>query len=191
MLRGENVLLRVAQESDLAVIAEWHCDPEFRGRWYNQWRSGVHTTAEDFRSFLDTPLDDNEGQLVTVDVATGEPVGLIGYLVPFASAYREFYTAVEIAYQVHPRHRGRGVATQAARLLVNHLFDATPVNRNQACIMVGNEASGRVLEGCGMRAEGELRGITFLHGRWHDLRLYSIVRPDWIDEDDYKSRYPF
>lgn len=191
MLRGENVMLRVAQEEDLAMLAEWHADPEFKGDWYNQWRGGVLFRPDDFRDFLETPLSDTEGQLITVDTRTGEPLGLIGYFNPIAEAYRIFYTAVEIAYQVHPRHRGRGVGTQAARVLVNHLFDATPINRIQAFIMVGNEASGRVLRGAGLSSEGVLRGITFLHGQWHDTELFSILRSDWASEDEYRSARPF
>ena len=91
------------------------------------------------------------------------------------------FNGFEIGYQVHQDHRGQGLATQAACLLINHLFNAVrpPVNRNQATVVVGNDASCRVLEKSGMGREGVMRGVWFLNGIYRDERLFSIVRGDW------------
>ncbi len=55
-----------------------------------------------------------------------EILGTIGYWHPFSSKYPAMFRGLELYWQVHPKFRPQGIATQAACLLVNHLFDATP-----------------------------------------------------------------
>jgi RimJ/RimL family protein N-acetyltransferase len=113
---------------------------------------------------------------------------------PILTARRERFkvrTRFEVGYQVHPSARGRGVATEATCILVNHLFNVRPVERIQATVVVGNAASGRVLEKAGMTQEGALRSVSFVNGRYHDMHLYSIVRADWRDEASYREGRDF
>ena len=42
-----------------------------------------------------------------------------------------------------------------------------------------NPASGRVMEKCGMRYEGTLRGAVFNKGRYADVAVWGMVRLDW------------
>ena len=101
------------------------------------------------------------------------------------------FRGLEIWYQVHPTERGHGVATQAAAILVDHLFSARPHQRVQATVVDGNDGSRRVLEHIGMTREGVLRQITFLRGQYVDMHPYSIVRDDWKSEADYRTRFDF
>ena len=59
---------------------------------------------------------------------------------------------------VHPEVRGQGIAIQAVRMLVNHLFDATPTERIEARFVVGNEVSCRQSESA---PKGQAGGIYF------------------------------
>lgn len=43
-----------------------------------------------------------------------------------------------------------------------------------------NPASGRVMEKCGMRHEGTLRGKVFNKGNFHDVELWAMLREDWV-----------
>jgi RimJ/RimL family protein N-acetyltransferase len=120
---------------------------------------------------------------------TKKPLGTIGYENPFTMSSE--LNGFEIWYQIHQDHRGKGLATQAASLLVNHLFNTTPVNRIQATVVVGNDTSCLVLEKSGMRKEGVMRGVWFLHGAYVDMYLYSIVREDWVNDQQYKQKHAF
>jgi ribosomal-protein-alanine N-acetyltransferase len=119
-----------------------------------------------------------------------EFMGTIGYWNPFASKHATVFHALGLWWHVHPKFRNQGIGTQAACLLVNHLFDATLTERLQATIVVGNEASCRVAEHAGMQREGLYRKVFFLHGRYVDMYLYGIVRDDWKDEDTYRRGRP-
>jgi ribosomal-protein-alanine N-acetyltransferase len=116
---------------------------------------------------------------------TAEATGHLQYWNPFTMD--GFYRGREIGYAVHPAFRGRGVATLATCLLVNHLFDATTIERIQASTHVENEASRRVLEAARLRQEGVLHKVAFVHGRYVDQYLYAIVRDDWKDEATYRA----
>jgi RimJ/RimL family protein N-acetyltransferase len=116
-------------------------------------------------------------------------IGTIGYWNPFSLT--EYFHGLEIWYQIHQDHRGRGVATQAASILINHLFNATSVNRIQATVVVGNDASCKVLEKSGMQRDGIYRGVWYLHGAYRDEYLYSIIRSDWVSDQDYRQKHRF
>ncbi len=73
--------------------------------------------------------------------------------------------------------RGRGVATNALRMLTEWTFATTPTVRIDGYIMVGNHASERMVARLGWRREGVLRA-------WHvaadgspvDCVVYSLLR---------------
>lgn len=181
MLNGKNVSVRPMMAGDAALIAGWFSDPAYMGRFNNVWPVTPEQMARDIGM---APGDRSGGMFVIVENATGQPAGSIGYFSPYALS--DFFKGYEIWYQVHPDFRGRGIARQAACLLTNHLFDALPVERLQATIDLENEASIRVIERSGMQRDGIYRKVTFLHGRYADMFLYSITRDDWKSEEAYR-----
>ena len=73
--------------------------------------------------------------------------------------------------------RGLGYGTEAQRLLADYLFVNTEVNRVEASTDVQNFAEQRALEKAGFTRDGVLRGAQYRAGGWHDLAVYSILRP--------------
>jgi RimJ/RimL family protein N-acetyltransferase len=184
VLIGKNVRLRIAEPQDAVLLAGWFADPEYLGAFYNVWPESIR----DWEQALSKDLDVTEKCTMVIERCdTGEPIGTMGYYQPFTL---HLYRALEIWYQVHPSARRQGIATQAACVVVNHLFDALPVGRIFATAVVGNDASSRVAEHAGMRHEGVLRSIFFLHGQLADVNLYAITRDDWADESTYRAGRP-
>ena len=85
---------------------------------------------------------------------------------------------LEIGIALFPDHRGKGVGTEAQRLLVSYLFSTTTANRLQAGTEVGNVAEQRALERVGFRREGLQRGLYFRAGDWRDSVMYGLLRSD-------------
>lgn len=77
-----------------------------------------------------------------------------------------------------PPSRGLGIGTLAQRLLVEWLFDTTPVHRIEASTDVGNLAEQKALERAGFSCEGVLRSAQERADGRHDLCSYSILRSD-------------
>ena len=183
MLIGKNVALRPITLADQKMLVEWYNDPDFTGAYDNHWTSSLEELEKDHQNNLQK-TDRAHFYLITRR-EDGEPLGEIGYFTRWTDPD---YRSQEIGYAVRPAYRGRGIASQAARILVNHLFDATPINRVQAMVVVGNQSSCRVLEHAGMQPEGILRGILFVRGRFVDMHIYSILRAEWCDEQTYRQQ---
>lgn len=78
---------------------------------------------------------------------------------------------VELAYGINEDQRGRGYATEAARLMVAFAFSSDDVHLVRAHTVMDGVASGRVLTKCGFRNVGEVidpdDGRVY---RWERLR---------------------
>jgi len=83
-----------------------------------------------------------------------------------------------IAIGIVPALRGRGIGTQAQRLLARYLFDHTRAERIQAWTDVANLAEQRSLSRAGFHEEGTLRRAQWRGGAWHDQKIYSRLRED-------------
>jgi [ribosomal protein S5]-alanine N-acetyltransferase len=180
MLIGKNVSLRPITLADQKLLLDWCNDPGYIGLYDNHWTNSLEQLEKQYQE----SVQHGASLYMITSRDGGEPMGELGYANRFSIPD---FQAQEIFYIVHPRYRGQGVASQAACVLVNHLFDATPINRIQATVAVGNENSCKVLENAGMQHEGILRGLLFLHGRYVDLHMYGIVRADWCDEPTYRK----
>ena len=96
--------------------------------------------------------EDGEGGLVITD-HDGRIIGQVSVFK--APVYGHAY---EIGYRIYkPEDWDKGCATEAAALVVAFIFEAKPVDRVQAAVHPGNEASRRVLEKCGFQFEGVMR----------------------------------
>jgi len=81
---------------------------------------------------------------------------------------------VEIGYAIVPAYRGRGLATEAARGLIDHAFAHEHVNRVDAHTLAERIASTRVLERAGMRLMGAVDDPD--HG---EIWCWSLRRADY------------
>jgi ribosomal-protein-alanine N-acetyltransferase len=97
---------------------------------------------------------------------------------------------MELGYSLAEPYWGRGLTTEAARALTDHVFAEYAVERLQARVFFGNESSGRVLEKLGFRPEGVLRSLVFRRGRHWDIVMYSLLRADWerLETDQSRAR---
>ncbi|CAN5487239.1 hypothetical protein BH24ACT5_BH24ACT5_15600 [soil metagenome] len=80
----------------------------------------------------------------------------------------------EIGIALFPDSRGRGIGTEAQRLVVEYLFNTTTAHRIQAGTEVDNVAEQKALENIGFQREGVNRGHHF-RGEWRDAVMYALA----------------
>jgi ribosomal-protein-alanine N-acetyltransferase len=85
----------------------------------------------------------------------------------------------ELAYALARPLWGRGLATEAARIVIEHAFRAMGAHRVEAPCVAENRGSARVMEKLGMRLEGTRRRALFHRGRYWDVELRAILRDEW------------
>jgi RimJ/RimL family protein N-acetyltransferase len=106
--------------------------------------------------------------------ADAEPAGLMGFEV----ANRRSKIANLGSLAVHPSHRGRRLADEAARLFQRHLIFDLGYHRLQLEIYGFNERAQKHAERAGFVREGVRRKAYDRHGDWVDGVIYGLVRED-------------
>jgi RimJ/RimL family protein N-acetyltransferase len=104
----------------------------------------------------------------------GERAGAMGFQI----ANRRNRIADLGGLAVHPDHRGRHVADEAARQFQRHLLFDLGYHRLQMEIYGFNERALAHAERAGWVREGVRRKAYDRHGEWVDGVLYGIVRED-------------
>ncbi len=120
-------------------------------------------------------IGENGGTLMVDSIESGMPIGTVSWHAVRHGPNPES-AAWNIGISLIPEARGRGLGTEAQRMLSDHLFATTPVNRIEAETDVDNVVEQRSLEKAGFAREGVLRGSQYRAGDWHDLVVYARVR---------------
>jgi len=86
---------------------------------------------------------------------------------------------VELAYSLSRQHWGKGLATEAARAVMDWAFRTYDFNRMYAWSDPRNIGSWRVLEKLGMKREGLLRSHLYWNGEYRDQLYFGLLRAEW------------
>jgi ribosomal-protein-serine acetyltransferase len=81
-----------------------------------------------------------------------------------------------MGYWIRTSAMGRGVAPAAARLVAEHVFRSTDLNRLEIVCALGNVRSQRVAEKLGAVREGVLRKRLLIPSGASDAVMFSLVR---------------
>ena len=107
--------------------------------------------------------------------AGGRLVGSIGYVV----GHGERAGTAVVGYFFDRATWGRGIATDALRIVTARIFEDETIARVTAWVMSPNVASARVLEKAGYAREATLRSaIVDRDGERHDELIFALVRDD-------------
>jgi ribosomal-protein-serine acetyltransferase len=85
----------------------------------------------------------------------------------------------EIGYWLGRSFQGQGIMTEACRAMVTHLFTEIDLNRVTIHCARENEKSCAVAQRLGFAEEGVAREAQYLHGQFHDLRRFAMLKKDW------------
>jgi ribosomal-protein-alanine N-acetyltransferase len=160
------VTLRPLSLQDTAAVHEWACLPE--SCRYQAWGPN---TYEQTQAYVRAAVGAGGDRLVFAVVVDGNVVGS-------AELKLRGVSTGEIAYGVHPRLWGQGIATAAGRQLLRMGFSQHGRHRIFATCDPRNLASAAVLRKIGMRYEGRMRGTAYIRDGWRDSDLYAILVDD-------------
>ncbi len=87
-------------------------------------------------------------------------------------------TAASTGYWIARDARGRGIATEALRLVSGWVLTELGVERLELVTEPANLASQRVAEKAGFQREGLLRRYLHVKGERRDCVMFSLLRED-------------
>jgi [ribosomal protein S5]-alanine N-acetyltransferase len=170
--QGEKVRLRSVDENDLKELFEWENSPEARGD-YSAYRP---ISWQDFES----KNKNWTGVFLIEELQSRKKIGTVLYFADDHHPYR-----IWLAYTIAKKeYRGKGYATEAARLLIDFLFNNKNIEKIETTVDVSNVASQKVLEKNGFQREGTLRHSYFVNGKFNDHYYYGLIRKDWQEFQD-------
>lgn len=82
----------------------------------------------------------------------------------------------EIGYWLGEVFWGRGLATQALKLMSEAAFSDGTLTKLYAPVLAPNRASARVLEKCGFHLEGVFKNEVSKNGQMYDILHYALLR---------------
>ena len=174
VLETRDLLLRKPERKDAKDIFLYASDEEVAR--YVLWEP--HRNMGDTRrfvSYLRTRIHSGyPSSWVVLLRNTGTVIGTIGFV-----TYSPEHGFAELGYSFSREYWNRGYATQALQAVIDIVFRSLPLNRLEAQYDIRNPASGRVMQKCGLRQEGLLRGRIKNKGEYVDTILCSILRSDW------------
>jgi len=86
---------------------------------------------------------------------------------------------VALGYWIASKYQGRGIMTDACRLLIDHVFDELKLNRLEIYCAPGNVKSCAIPKRLGFQLEGVLRDAQCLAGKYLDSNLFAMLARDW------------
>lgn len=172
-LTGEKILLRPVALSDCTDrYVAWLNDPEvnryLESRWTKQTIESVRLYVEGVSRSKDTHF------FAMIDPGTKLHVGNIK-LGPVNPHHR----VADVSYFIGDRSFwGKGLATDAIRVVTTLAFETLALHRVQAGVHESNRGSRKALENAGFRAEGVWRKRLRTDSGWEDHLWYGRLAED-------------
>ena len=82
---------------------------------------------------------------------------------------------------------GKGLATEAYKLLLQYVFEERGLHRITAHILEENKASISLHKKCGYTQEGVFRKAIFKKGIWHNQLVFSILEEEYFNNKHYNQ----
>ena len=171
---GERLYLRPLEPvQDNHLYSTWMNDEEIR-RYFS-----VYPTSDTRgRERLDNLYKDTRHIIFgVVRIEDNQLIGLVGLKdINVLNQSAEFYIIIgdRSAW-------GKGFGTEATKLMVRYGFMELNLNRIQTQDMEENIGGWRADEKAGFKYEGTLREVIPRFGKFHNVRVYSLLRSEFLE----------
>lgn len=166
-------VLRPWRSEDAADLAAAADNPKIAANLRNSFPS-PYTPADAERFIHGCIAQGEERQLSRAIIIEGKAAGSIGVFLK-DDVYEK---SAELGYWLAEAHWGRGIMTEAVRLICREAFARFDILRIFAEPFESSLGSRRVLEKAGFTYEGTMRSGVYKNGRVLSYRVYSLLREE-------------
>ena len=174
-LRTERFILRRIVRDDIDDIYDYSSNPETSRYllWYPH--DDLSVTRAYFKIINRKYKNGTFYDWGIVDAVSGKMIGTCGF-----TAINELDNRAEIGYVINPSYKGRGIATEVVRRVIRFGFEVLGLERIEARYIIGNDASRRVMEKCGMSFEGIHKHAVRAKGRYFDVGVCAVIAGEHV-----------
>lgn len=171
MLASEHIRLTPVLEQDLPTLFGWINDRD-QVLFNAPYRP---VTEAQHRAWFDDQVRSQSTVLFAIRVIDGDRLIGTTQLLHIHPVHRTTELQIRIG---DPADRGRGLGTEAVRLLLDFAFRDLNLHRVGLHVLATNTGAIRVYEKCGFRREGLLREAAHIDGQAVDLVLLGVLRSE-------------
>ena len=170
-LESDRLLLRRLNNDDVNEVLELRGNPENmkyvpRPLITSKEDSLVHI------ALIDDKIVNNIGINWAITLKESpKMIGIIGHYKIHLENYRS-----EIGYMILPEYHGKGIVTEAVKLVLKYGFEQLQLHSIEAIIDPENGASEKVLQKNGFVKEAHLIENEFYDGKFLDTVIYSLLK---------------
>lgn len=180
-LENDDVFLSpLSKEDDMQSYSEWLNNQETT---LFMWSGKFPKTIEGLREYVDCLNNSKEGVLLGVFLKnSSEHIGNISL-----NRIDWKNRSAEIGLLIgNKKVRGKGYATQALGVVVDHAFQKLNLRRLYAVIVEKNESSKRIFEKKGFKLEGVYREHFYLDDKYYDCHYYGLLKKEYLNKENMK-----
>lgn len=169
-IEGKQIYLRPITIEDTDNVVRWRNDQKIVENFI--YRKPI--SKEEHLSWLHNKVETGQViQFIICDLKTDKPLGSI-YLQNFNE---ESHQAEEGIFLGEEEAYGRGIGTEAAKLVLDYSFQTLKLHKLTARVLSYNQGSRKMHEKAGYRQESYLKDELFLDGKYEDLIFYGAINP--------------
>lgn len=172
-IEGEKVSLCAANLDHINVYATWMNNPRTR----KYIRYNMPQTVDEIKKLFE-PKKDAVKNDIFLEIWHKTDKKPIGYATLFRIQW--FTRNAHISVVIDPEYWGRGIGTEAGKLLVDYAYKELNLHKITARTFAPNAASHRIAEKIGFKHEITLKNEVFIDGEHVDVLEYAIFKDDWM-----------
>lgn len=181
-IRGENLDLVPSSKEWVELMCKWSNDPDVR----HYARNVLPNTLEDVKKWLEPHERNGAPEFIVMTIwhkKDKKPIGAAGL-----GDIKWFNRWANAFLQIGDKNYwGKGVATEATKLLLQYAFEEVNLNKVSGQIILDNIGSWKVAEKVGFKFEGVLEQEFYVDGKYKDTKRYSYTRDMWFKNKKKKS----
>lgn len=173
VLQSARLRLRGLRDDDAEALLILHGDAEVMRYWSTSPWAGIAQA----HAHLQRVRRDMQSGVLPWAIAERASDALIGAITLFR--VDRDHRHAEIGYALASAQWGKGLASEATRLVLDYAFNVLELERIEADTDPRNTPSRRMLERLGFEQEGTLRRRWFVNDEWCDTAFYGLLRGDF------------
>ena len=169
--------IRVVRPDDAAALSRLEVDNRVHLSAGGPLRPDDYVSVEGQRRLVEGLLEQHDAETCVPWVI--ELDGTVVGRILLAGIVLGGFQSSTVGYWVDASVGGRGIASAALALAVEHAFGELGLHRLEAATTVANVASARVLTKAGFEEYGLAPAYLFMRDGWTDHRMFQLLNDGW------------
>jgi RimJ/RimL family protein N-acetyltransferase len=174
-IEGKNIDLVATNSKWADLTCKWMNDPKVRRYSRNPWPRNL----EEIKKWFEPPTNDRIRDFVVFTIYHKEdkkPIGTVGLgRINWLSRNANIFASIG-----YPEYWGKGIAGEAAELIIEYGFTELNLHKIYSGIFDPNSRSLRAAEKLDFQKEAVLKEEMYVDGKYVDVHKFGLLKRDWL-----------